>query len=223
MRTFSVWVMGAAFAVLVVGLALLPLTVPGFTRAVASRYSLAEEAGLPPARMLSIAEQVRAFVVDGTGDTLPVTVDGRSGFDAGAVSHLADVRDVLAKARLLTALIGVLAGIWVAVQLRRRRFERVSAALGVGAVLTLVFIAVAAVAAVSDFESFFTAFHGLFFRSGTWTFPYDSLLIQTFPEQFWATCGAVWAALMVAGAGVLAAVAWWLRTTHAESTLKVSQ
>ncbi len=67
------------------------------------------------------------------------------------------------------------------------------------------------VAATSDFDTFFSAFHGLFFSAGTWTFSYDSLLIRTFPEPFWVTAGAVWGGLVLAGAGVLALVAWALR------------
>ncbi len=35
-----------------------------------------------------------------------------------------------------------------------------------------------------SFNSSFTAFHHLFFPQGNWTFPADSLLIQTFPLQF---------------------------------------
>ena len=223
MRRVSTWIVGFAFALVVVGLALLPLTGPGFTQAVTARYSLAEEAGLPPARMLAIAEQVRAFVVDSEGASLPATVDGRSGCDAGAVSHLIDVRTLLDRARRFTGLITLLVAIWVALQLRGRRVARISAALRAGAVLTLVLIAVAAAAALSDFERFFSVFHGLFFRSGTWTFPYDSLLIQAFPEPFWATCGVAWAALMVLGAGVLVGLAQLLRMPRRETTLKRSE
>jgi len=72
----------------------------------------------------------------------------------------------------------------------------------------------AAIAAVSDFDSFFTAFHGLFFASGTWTFAYDSLLIQTFPEPFWATSGAAWAVTMGLGAALLAWLARLLQTSE---------
>jgi integral membrane protein (TIGR01906 family) len=222
-RTVSAWFVGLAFALMVAGLALLPLTGPGFTRAVATRFSLAEEAGLPPERMLDVAEQVRAFVVDAKGDTLPETVDGRSGFDAGATSHLIDVRTVLSRAKLVTGLITMLLVVWIALQVRAKRFDRIVAALRAGAVLTIVLIGLAAVAAVSDFESFFTAFHGLFFRSGTWTFPYDSLLIQTFPEPFWATCGAAWAGVIVLGAAVLAGLAQALAHSRRDPTPKTPE
>lgn len=214
MRSFSAWIVGLALALMVTGLAILPLTGPAFTRTVAGRYSLPEEAGLPPERMLEVAEQVRAFVVESKGDTLPVTVDGRAGFDAAASSHLIDVRVVLSRARLFTGVLTLLVTGWIVVMFRRKRIDAIVASLRAGAILTLVLIVLAAVAAVSDFESFFTAFHGLFFASGTWMFPYDSLLIQTFPEPFWATSGAAWAVVMVLGAGLLAWLAKLLETSE---------
>ena len=67
-------------------------------------------------------------------------------------------------------------------------------ALKVGAAVSAVFVLLAAAAAVLDFSAFFTAFHGLFFEAGTWTFPYDSLLIRLFPESFWVAAGVGWAA-----------------------------
>jgi len=207
MRSVSTWAVGFALALVVVGTAVLPLTSPGFTRALSGRFSLAAEAGLPPERMLEVAEQVRAFVVTSEADTLPETVDGRSGFDAGAVSHLIDVRRVLSAARLLTGLLTALVTIWIAIELARKRPERIADALRAGAILAVAFVVLAAAAAVLDFERFFTAFHGVFFRSGTWTFAFDSLLIQTFPEPFWVSCGAAWAALTVLGAGALLGLA----------------
>lgn len=207
MRSVSTWVVGFALALVVVGTAVLPLTGPGFTRALADRFSLAAEAGLPPERMLEVAEQVRAFVVTSDVDSLPATVDGRSGFDGSAVSHLIDVRLVLSAARLFTGLLTALVTIWIALELARKRPGRIADALRAGAILAVVFVALAAAAAVLDFDWFFTAFHGLFFRSGTWTFAFDSLLIQTFPEPFWATCGVAWAVLTVLGAGALLGLA----------------
>jgi len=73
-------------------------------------------------------------------------------------------------------------------------------------------VVLAAVAAVTDFDTFFSAFHGVFFAEGTWTFPYDSLLIRLFPEPFWAVSGASWAGLVLTIAlGYGAAGAWLVR------------
>ncbi len=214
MRTISAWVVGITLALMIAGIAILPLTGPAFTRALASRLSLAEEAGLPPERMLEVAEQVRAFVVESDADALPVTVDGRDGFDASASSHLIDVRVVLIRARLFTGVLTLLVTAWIVVMFRRKRIDAVIAALRAGAILTLALIVLAAIAAVSDFDIFFAAFHGLFFASGTWTFAYDSLLIQTFPEPFWITSGVAWATAMGLGAGLLAWLARLLKTSE---------
>lgn len=204
MRRASTVIVGIALAVLVLGVSVSLLTGHAFTWMLASRYSLATEAGLPRQRMLDVAEQVRAFVVDGDAQTLPATVDGRPGFDAAAVSHLLDVRHVLDRARIATGLLAVLLTIWLAVYIASKRTPAIAAALRAGAVTSAVFVVLAVVAAVSDFERFFSAFHGLFFTSGTWTFSYDSLLIQTFPEPFWVTAGLAWGGLVL----VLAAALW---------------
>ncbi len=49
-----------------------------------------------------------------------------------------------------------------------------------------------------DFDGFFAAIHSLFFAAGTWTFPYDSLLICMYPQAFWMGMGAVWLATTAA-------------------------
>jgi integral membrane protein (TIGR01906 family) len=196
--------LGLALAVLVVGLALVPLTQPFFTRMLAERYSLAQQAGLSPGRMLDVAEQVRAFVASPGDSTLPAVVDGRQAFDPSAVSHLADVRSVISAALLFTWALAILLAIWVGVELARNHQDRIARAMRAGAVWCAVLIALALFAGLSNFDALFTAFHGLFFAEGTWTFAADSLLIQTFPEQFWATAAVVWAALILLGAVALA-------------------
>lgn len=205
-------VVGMALAVLVVGLALFPLTQPAFTRIVAGRYALAQEAGLTRSQMLSTAEQVRRFVVGGdAGSTLPATVAGRAGFDAAAVSHLVDVRRVIRGAQIVTGVLAALVAAWVAVGIARKRTHRIASAMRVAAVALVVFVLIAVLVGFADFEWLFTQFHGLFFAAGTWEFPADSLLILVFPETFWATAGATWAALMLLGAAALGVGARFVR------------
>jgi integral membrane protein (TIGR01906 family) len=206
-RHVATALVGLALAVFVVGLTLIPLTMPFATRALAERFALAEEAGLPPQRMLEVAEQVRAFVAGPAGSRLPDQVDGRPGFDASAVSHLADVRRVILAARTATWVLALLLGVWLAVALSLGRTRHVSRVMFAGALWCAVLVLLAALAGTLDFEALFSAFHGLFFAAGTWTFSADSLLIQTFPEQFWATAAAVWAVLILATAAALAVCA----------------
>jgi integral membrane protein (TIGR01906 family) len=201
-----VWsaLIGLALAVLVIGLALALLTQPLFTRTLSERFSLAEEAGLSRERMLEVAEQVRAFVADRGSTTLPEVVDGRPAFDAPSVSHLADVRRVIAGARLLTWVLAITLAITLAVAVARRRLDGIAVALRAGAVWCAAFVLLTVVAGLLDFDALFSSFHGVFFAEGTWTFASDSLLIQTFPEPFWATAAAVWAGLVLLGAVLLA-------------------
>lgn len=194
MRRLLEIVGAVALAVTILGGALLPLLTPPFTAALSERYSRAEEAGLPLERMLQVAETVRAFVADGEG-TLPATVDGRPAFDPAAVSHLEDVAAVMAGARIATF---VALGAFLActvVWWRRRDSVSFARALVWGGAGLLVGAVAAAVFGRTNFDAFFTWFHTLFFSAGTWTFPYDSLLIQLFPEQFWIVGGVTWGTL----------------------------
>jgi integral membrane protein (TIGR01906 family) len=205
------WLLGIALALFALGVSAQALTEPAFTRIVASRTSLAAEAGLSPARILQVAEQVRRYVVSAGAPALPETFDGRPGFDAPAVSHLRDVRRVLRDARLATGLLAAVLVVVIGFDVARRRNDLIAEAMFSGAILSVAALALALVAATSNFDAFFSAFHGLFFKAGTWTFPSDSLLIETFPEAFWVTAGAAWATLVMLGAGCMALVGWLLR------------
>jgi integral membrane protein (TIGR01906 family) len=124
-------------------------------------------------------------------------------FDAAAVSHLLDVRAVIASARLATGITSLLLATYVGFCVGKRRLARLTRGMRVGAVLSVSLLGLALVAALADFSWFFSAFHGVFFASGTWTFPADSLLIRLFPERFWMASGAAWATLLAAGAALL--------------------
>lgn len=192
MRRVVTWTAGLALAVLALGLAVLPLQVPAFTRILSQRYSQAEAAGLTRTQTTQLAEQVRAFVVEREG-TLPAEVAGRPGFDASAVSHLVDVADVIAGGRVLVAVLGpVLLALGI-VGVMRGRYDLVAASAKAGGVLTIALPLVVGLIGVIDFDRFFSAFHALFFAEGTWTFPYDSLLIRLFPEPFWVLGAVAWA------------------------------
>lgn len=193
----STWVATVLLAVLGLGLALLPLETPQFTAWLSSRYSQAEAAGISRAEAGALAEQVRAFVVAGQG-WLPGTYAGRPAFDAGMVSHLEDVRDVLASAHVATTVLAVLLSLFAWMTVRRRHVALLGDVLVRAGWLLVGTLAAVAIVGLTSFDAFFSAFHRLFFAAGTWTFPYDSLLIRLFPEGFWATAAAAWGALIVA-------------------------
>ena len=211
MRRPVTWLLGAGFALFLIGVSAIALTAPAFTHIVASKTSLAEQAGLPLPRMLQIAEQVRVFVVDADSPPLPVAVDGRPGFDAAATSHLADVHRALEGARVVTGVLAAVLAVVIGVEVARKSTDRIADALFAAAIASAVLVALAVLAATVNFDAFFSAFHGLFFKAGTWEFPSDSLLIQTFPEPFWIVAGAAWGALVALGASAMSAVGWSLR------------
>lgn len=202
---------GVVLALLVLGVSLIALTTPGFTRTVMLAVDGPSLSGLDRDTAVRTAEEVRRYVTSGRVDSrLPAVVAGRSGFDDNAVSHLDDVRAVLGAARLATGLAAAVLAVWMVAAFVRRRWRAVTGVLRVGAGIAAAGVVLAAALAVSDFDRFFSGFHGLFFESGTWTFPADALLIQLFPTAFWATAGIAWAALVlcaaaafVVGAGIV--------------------
>ena len=122
---------------------------------------------------------------------------------ADAISHLDDVYRVASMAKPALVIVAVLciAGLaHVAVRIGRRALGRTLIAGG-GLVLAA-FCALGAWAAI-DFDGLFAAFHSLFFQAGTWTFPYDSLLITLYPTAFWMGMGGIWLAV-TCGLSILA-------------------
>jgi integral membrane protein (TIGR01906 family) len=194
---------------LIMGVALIPLLHPTFTKLLVRRYSETAQSGLTQAQVFHYAEQVRDFVSDGDVKSLPARVDGRSGFDDAAVSHLRDVRGVLSGTHTFTGILAALVVVWLGVETSQRRFTAIAWALLAGAGFCLLFVVLGTLAGTLSFDTLFRWFHGLFFSAGTWEFPFDSLLIQLFPEGFWVAAGATWAALVAVG-GVLLGVSGWL-------------
>ena len=182
-----------AFVLIAFGAPLFLMMAPPYTALLVEGVGGAERASLDEATTNALAEQVRAFVAGVDGATLPQTLeDGRPAFDARAVSHLEDVRYVLDGAWLATCLAAAAAAAWTVVALRARRRRELAASLTGAAWGTTGAVALAALAAVVDFDWFFAAFHAAFFAPSTWQFPADDLLIRVFPEPFWAVSGAVW-------------------------------
>jgi integral membrane protein (TIGR01906 family) len=203
------------WAALVIGSAVLTLCLPVYTSAASQWLEVSNTAGLPPADVLRLSGQVRALVVDDEFDPLPSTFHGSPAFDSAAVSHLMDVRAVLADARLATGIAALLLATYTGLCVTRGRVDRLRAGMRAAAVVCMLLVVLAVVAALTDFSSFFAGFHGLFFKSGTWTFPADSLLIRLFPERFWEAAGAVWGALVLLGGGVLLAASRLTRAAQA--------
>lgn len=209
MRRLVIAIGTVGLALLVVGLSLQIVLLPGFTRALVERVGSAELAGLSQETTLELAEEVRVYVSVSDAPTLPRTVDGRPGFDERQSSHLDDVRAVIIPATWLTW--GLFAGalVWLGLAVRAAGATRdtLRRAAWFAGIAVLVTIPVAGLAGVVDFDALFTRFHGLFFAAGTWQFYSTDLIIQLFPELFWVIAGAAWGVLAMAFAVCLAVAA----------------
>lgn len=142
----------------------------------------------------AIAEANAAAEADGRA-TASTRENAARSLPADAISHLDDVYRVASMAKPALVIVAVLciAGLaHVAVRIGRRALGRTLIAGG-GLVLAA-FCALGAWAAI-DFDGLFAAFHSLFFQAGTWTFPYDSLLITLYPTAFWMGMGGIWLAV----------------------------
>lgn len=207
-------VVGAAilWAVLCVGAAVMALTAPVYTSSMTRALDVSRSSGLSGADVSQLSGAARALVADANYDPLPITWRGYPAFDQAAVSHLLDVRTVVTGARIATGAAFLLLLVYVGAAIGFRRLDRLREGLRVAAGMLSAAVLLAVVAAFTDFEWLFTRFHGLFFTSGTWTFPVDSMLIRLFPESFWVASGACWAALVMLAAVLLWAVARGLRS-----------
>ena len=145
-----------------------------------------------------IADVTLRYVTTGSEvDTMVALyrVDGDVGLDE--IAHLYDVREIFAA----TWTAGIIAACVVlgafTYQWRKgwKREQRRSLMIAGGLCIALPLVL--GISAAFAFTMAFEFFHRLFFADGTWTFPSNSLLIQTFPEPFWMYISAMWMALVV--------------------------
>ena len=200
MRALESALVGLALLIAIVGGALAILMMPWFTRALVTWLDVPGTASLSTAQTIELAEEVRAFVAHRGARPLPETVDGREAFDATAVAHLVDVREVILRILMLAIVSAAGLLVWLVVCVTRKRRRPLVVGLRAGALVCVALPFLVGVAGAMDFDRFFTAFHGVFFEPGTWTFPFGSLLITLFPERFWASAGtALGIAIAVGG------------------------
>ncbi len=108
------------------------------------------------------------------------TADGKKAFNEREVSHMRDVRKLVAVLQelwIVMAIVAAVATAWLGGKSRRY--------WGYGGLLTLVVLAVLIALVWWNFDWFFTGFHHLFFEGNTWIFPETDTLIRLYPWKFW--------------------------------------
>jgi integral membrane protein (TIGR01906 family) len=212
-------IVGVLLVALAVGLGVIVVGIPAFTRYVSEWTGGPELSGLEPETAVETAEAVRAFVMGGDTRTLPAEVAGREGFDAKTVSHLDDVRGVVEGVRTVTGVAAALLAGWATWCLAKARSQALARGLSAGAIVAGVLAGLATLFALLDFDLAFTVFHGIFFEEGTWTFSADSLIIQLFPVAFWASAGAALALWVLSSVGLMVWGAFAVRKAAARGRM----
>ncbi len=109
------------------------------------------------------------------------------------MSHLDDVKKVMDTINFLLYGLLIIVLIIITSQWKKKKFLVKLCQDGgfstIGAVILL------SLAIILSFNITFTLFHLLFFSQGNWQFPADSLLIQTFPIEFFVRM-STWIALL---------------------------
>ena len=103
-------------------------------------------------------------------------------YTANEVSHLEDVKSVMNFIDYLFYLSLII--VTFIITYYKRNKKQLKKLLKYGGITTLVSIGLILFFALFAFNSTFTIFHKIFFPQGNWLFPIDSLLIQTFPKEF---------------------------------------
>ncbi|PKQ20746.1 MAG: hypothetical protein CVT66_03315 [Actinobacteria bacterium HGW-Actinobacteria-6] len=197
-----------AATIVALGLSVSILLMPWFTFVAAPVSGAPAITGFSEAGVREVAEQVRYFVTHRDAPPLPAIIDGQEGFDDSSVTHLVDVRKVILAARWITVLATILLGVVAAEALSRGELRGVSGGLRTAGWSMAGLVVLLGILGTVDFDSFFSAFHGVFFKAGTWTFPADAMIIRIFPEPFWTLAAGSWAVLtfVIAAALVVAGV-----------------
>lgn len=198
-------IVAVAAVVVALGLSVSVLLMPWFTFVAVPPSGAPQLTGLSETRVREVAEEVRYFVTHRDAPALPVAIDGQPGFDASSVSHLVDVRNVILAARWVTLLATIILGVVAAEGLSRGELRGVSGGLRTAGWTTGGLVLLLGAIGVSDFDTFFSAFHGVFFKAGTWTFPEDAMMIRVFPMPFWTTAAIAWASLTLLVSAALVA------------------
>lgn len=142
--------------------------------------------------------------------------DGKDMYNTRELHHMRDVKTVTQYA-FASAVIGWILALLISYYFWRSNRAALYSALLNGSRLTIGLILAIVIIAVTSWETFFTAFHGLFFAGGTWQFEYSDTLIRLFPEQFWFD-----ASLIIGGATLLVAIVTMYFSLRASSHLTLT-
>ena len=195
---------GAATAIVIVSVAIVPFLSPPWIALEQDRAQATAWTGYSPEQLRAATDAIVADLVFGPPD-FDAAVVGEPVLNERERSHMRDVRSVFLGLWALTAIAAVI--LVVAVLRSRADHAPLYRAVSRGAgTLAVAVVGIGIVAAVA-FEPLFELFHRLFFSGGSYTFdPATERLVQLFPFAFWQETTIAVGAVIVA----IAVATWWL-------------
>lgn len=134
--------------------------------------------------------------------------DGEPLFNERELRHMRDVKTLTQIAYSAAVIAGIIAAVASYILWKRGRLRL---ALFRGSMFTLGIIVAIVLAAVLNWDFFFTGFHMLFFENDTWYFAYSDTLIRLFPEQFWFDAALFIGGLTTLQAALVMIITWFWR------------
>jgi integral membrane protein (TIGR01906 family) len=172
---------GAATALVIVAVAIVPFLTPVWLGFAQDRAEATAWTGWPAASVRAATDALVGDLISGQGD-FDAVIDGEPVLSERERAHMRDVRGVF-RAFYVAALVGAVV---LFVGLRDARMRAGWRAVRAGAFGLAAGIVAAGVVVAVAFDAAFAVFHGLFFSAGSWTFdPRTDRLVQLFPERFW--------------------------------------
>ena len=123
------------------------------------------------------------------------------------LSHLKDCTPIFTTGRISVGVVGVFSLITLIALGILVGKKRVGRCLQAASAIVVGLLLILGIWATADFDSLFTWMHSLLFAQGTWTFSANSLLINLFPEAFWAAMAGLWILASLGCATVCALIA----------------
>lgn len=103
------------------------------------------------------------------------------------IAHMKDVRSLFQNVNIL--LVILLAAVAIQGFSLKKQKEKLQKAFLYSGIITFSAMVFILAAAFLSFNTSFIVFHQIFFPQGNWQFPGESLLIQTFPQEFFISMG----------------------------------
>lgn len=134
--------------------------------------------------------------------------------DKDMIDHLAECTPIFQCISIVEIACVIASVILSFLSVKIRGKDTVLRALKLDAILAIIIFIALGLLIVLSFDALFTNMHKLFFRDGTWTFAYDSLLICMYPQNFWIGMGLIWCSISALISIILIIVANTLRKCH---------